>query len=71
MQIRFQNSPEETRRMSTQELRSNFLLEELAKDDQLQLVYSHYDRVIVGALKPATKKMDLENYPELREEFFL
>ena len=71
MEIRFQNSPEETRRMSTQELRSNFLLEELMKDDQLQLVYSHYDRVIAGTVKPVTKQMELENHPELRADFFL
>ena len=71
MQIRFQNSPEETKRMSTQELRSNFLLDELMEDDHLHLIYSHYDRVIVGAVKPVTKKNELENHPELRAEYFL
>ena len=71
MQIRFQNSPIETRQMTTQELRSNFLVDVLITDDQLQLVYSHYDRVITGGAKPVGSKLELENDPELRAGFFL
>jgi len=71
VQIRFQNSPIETSRMTTQELRTNFLVDELIKNDQLQLVYSHYDRVITGGAKPVGGKLELENEPELRAGFFL
>ena len=71
MQIRFQNSPDETSRMTTQELRSNFLVDELISDDKLQLVYSHYDRVIIGGVKPMNAKLELENDSELRAAFFL
>jgi 4-deoxy-L-threo-5-hexosulose-uronate ketol-isomerase len=71
MQIRFQNSPKETSEMNTQQLRENFLVEGLMKDDQLELVYSHYDRVIIGGAKPVNKAIDLENHAELRAEYFL
>src|ERR1044071_7375680 len=71
MEIRFQNSPLETSRMNTQELRSNFLLEKLMVDDEIKLVYSHYDRMIVGGAKPVNKTLELPNHPELRAEYFL
>src|SRR4051812_41933865 len=71
MQIRFQNSPKETSQMNTPQLRENFLVENLMKDDQLGLVYSHYDRVIIGGVKPVNRAIDLENHAELRAEYFL
>lgn len=48
MEIRFQNSPKETSQMNTQELRANFLAKNIMVDDEVRLVYSHYDRVIIG-----------------------
>ncbi|MVN22563.1 5-dehydro-4-deoxy-D-glucuronate isomerase [Mucilaginibacter arboris] len=71
MEIRFQNSPKETSQMNTQELRSNFLVQNLLVNDEVKLVYSHYDRVIIGGAKPVTKPLKLENHPELRAEYFL
>lgn len=71
MEIRFQNSPKETSQMNTQELRDNFLVQQLMIDDEIKLVYSHYDRVIVGGVKPVSKAIELPNHPELRAEFFL
>lgn len=71
MEIRFQNSPKETSQMNTQELRTNFLVEKLMVDDELKLVYSHYDRVIIGGAKPVNQTLKLENHPELRAEYFL
>lgn len=71
MQIRFQNSPKEVKGMSTEELRSNFLVQQMMKADSLSLVYSHYDRVIVGGVKPVEKKVSLHNESELRADYFL
>ena len=71
MEVRFQNSPKETAGMNTQELRSNFLVENLMIDDEVRLVYSHYDRIIVGGVKPATKIVSLETHSELRADYFL
>ncbi|MDE1193234.1 MAG: 5-dehydro-4-deoxy-D-glucuronate isomerase [Arachidicoccus sp.] len=71
MEIRFQNSPKETKAMDTKELRDTFLIEQLIQDDILKLVYSHYDRVIVGGVRPVDKKIFLENDEELKASFFL
>lgn len=71
MQTRFQSSPKEVRGMSTADLRDNFLVPELMKADALTLVYSHYDRVIIGGVKPLLQKVPLRNEPELRADYFL
>lgn len=71
MEVRFQNSPKETKAMDTQALRENFLIEELIQKDKLKLVYSHYDRVIVGGVSPVDATVKLENEPELKADYFL
>lgn len=71
METRFQNSPQETKIMDTEELRKNFLIENVMVDDEVKLVYSHYDRVIIGGAKPVSKALTLEAHPELRAEYFL
>jgi 4-deoxy-L-threo-5-hexosulose-uronate ketol-isomerase len=71
MEIRFQNSPKETKGMTTEEMRSNFLCENLMKDDDITYIYSHFDRMIIGGVKPVKNKVDLKNHPELKSEYFL
>lgn len=71
MEVRFESSRKESAGMQTEELRSNFLVEQLMVDDQLKLVYSHYDRVIIGGAKPVSSSLSLEAHPELRADFFL
>lgn len=71
MEIRFQSSPKEVKAMTTAELRANFLVAELMKVDELTLVYSHYDRVIIGGVKPVQHTVQLPNEPELRAAYFL
>ena len=71
MEIRFQNSPKETAAMNTDELRSNFVCAPLMQDDALTLVYSHYDRMIIGGAKPVHTTVILENEEELKAGYFL
>lgn len=71
MEVRFQNSPKETAAMNTQELREHFLIEKLMVADEIKLVYSHYDRVIVGGAMPVKLTLTLETHPELRADYFL
>lgn len=71
MEIRFQNSPKETAKMSTSELRENFLVQELMVPGKTKLVYSHYDRMIIGGAVPAGTAINLENEGELKSNFFL
>jgi len=71
MEIRFTNSPKETGLMSTHELRKDFLIENLMINDELSLVYSHYDRMIVGGTVPVHKVVQLGNASELKADYFL
>ncbi|MET0392290.1 MAG: 5-dehydro-4-deoxy-D-glucuronate isomerase [Chitinophagaceae bacterium] len=71
MQIRFSAGPNETKQMGTEQLRENFLVQNLVQDNTVQLVYSHYDRVIIGGAKPLGQTLELPNHPELRADYFL
>jgi 4-deoxy-L-threo-5-hexosulose-uronate ketol-isomerase len=71
MQIRFQNSPKETAAMNTQELRENFLVQNLMQAGKITLVYSHFDRVIIGGVVPQADAIELPNEGELKANFFL
>ncbi len=71
MEIRFQNSPKETASMNTEELRKNFICEALMQDDKINLVYSHYDRMIIGGVKPVNSTIALDNDEELKSDYFL
>jgi len=71
MQIRFEHSPKEVSGMNTTELREAFLTDNLMQDDTIQLLYTHYDRVIMGGAKPVRKKLTLGTHPELKADHFL
>ena len=71
MKQRYHNSPKEVMQMSTADLRENFLIENVMQPCTLQLTYSHYDRVIIGGVVPAGSAVALENFENLKAEFFL
>ena len=48
MQIRFESSRKEVSQMDTATLRENFLIENIFQNDQINFVYTHYDRVMIG-----------------------
>lgn len=70
MEIRYGNSPLETSRMNAEEIRSNFLMQNMFVNDEIKLCYTLYDRVIGGGIVPVNKQLSLESYPILRSEFF-
>jgi 4-deoxy-L-threo-5-hexosulose-uronate ketol-isomerase len=71
MQIRFQNSPKETSEMNTQQLRDNFLVQGLMQPGKIELVYSHFDRLIIGGAVPTDAAIALPNEGELKANYFL
>lgn len=71
MTQRYAISPRETAGLNTAQLRENFLIETLFVIDSLELVYSHYDRMIVGGAVPATTAISLPNPENLKAEYFL
>jgi 4-deoxy-L-threo-5-hexosulose-uronate ketol-isomerase len=57
--------------MTTGELRSNFLIGSLMQADEITLVYTHYDRMIIGGIMPANKTIALPTYSALKAKYFL
>ena len=70
MQVRFACSPQEAKSYDTAQLRDNFLVGAPTAGN-LQLVYTHFDRVIIGSLSATSKAVTLPNPDELKAEFFL
>ena len=52
-------------------IQNRFLIADAVEQDALNCVYTHYDRMIVGAANPVSKTLVLENYPNLRADYFL
>ncbi len=71
LQIRFHNSPAEVSRMNAEELRSNFLVQNIMKHDEINFVYTHYDRVMIGGVVPVNKTITLVTYDALKANYFL
>ena len=57
--------------MTTEQLRANFLIEKLFVANEINFVYSHYDRVITGGAMPTTEGLTLGTYNELKADYFL
>ena len=71
MRNRYANNPKYSKRYDTEELRENYLVKDIFKDDQIELVYSHVDRIIFGGIKPVYKELKLEAGKEMGVDYFL
>ncbi|MBK8052419.1 MAG: 5-dehydro-4-deoxy-D-glucuronate isomerase [Saprospiraceae bacterium] len=71
MKIRFQNSPKETKHMVTEELKENFLVQDLMLPGKIDLTYTHYDRMIIGGAVPQNTSVSLPYEEELKSGYFL
>lgn len=68
---RYAVHPTDVKAYDTKRLRDNFLLDGIFKEDTIQLVYTHYDRYIVGGASPVSKALTLETIDPLKANFFL
>src|SRR5699024_5632956 len=68
--IRFATKPNEVNRYTNQQIRDDFLIENLFSSGDINLVYSHYDRMIVGGAQPKNT-LKLETIDSLKSEHFL
>lgn len=53
MEVRHAIDPEGAEYLSTEELRTHFLIQDLFTPDAIKLVYTYYDRLMVGGICPA------------------
>ncbi|MGY6647473.1 5-dehydro-4-deoxy-D-glucuronate isomerase [Wenyingzhuangia sp. IMCC45574] len=70
-ETRYAASPREVKQMDTQELRDEFLIEKLFIENEVKIVYSHYDRYIIGGVMPVDKDVELETVDALKSTYFL
>lgn len=71
LDTRYANHPEDSKHYTTEELRKHYLMETVFIADEVNLMYSHVDRVIAGGVMPAETEVKLEGCKELGSEFFL
>lgn len=70
-EIRHAAHPADAKRYDTQRLREEFLVEKLMEDDTVRMVYTMFDRLIVGGAVPRTRPLELEAIDPLKAPFFL
>lgn len=71
MEIRHVRHAEEIERFNTQELRENFLIEDLFVKNKLNMVYTHEDRMVIGGAIPEDGALKLDDAGALKTEYFL
>ncbi|MCE5975127.1 5-dehydro-4-deoxy-D-glucuronate isomerase [Sinirhodobacter sp. WL0062] len=59
------------RTMDTTALRKHFLGEGMFQDGQIRLIYTHYDRFVIGGAVPAGNSLTLDKVEETRTATFL
>ncbi|MDQ0223911.1 5-dehydro-4-deoxy-D-glucuronate isomerase [Metabacillus niabensis] len=71
MEIRHTTNPTDFKEYKTERLRSDFLIDSLFVKGEINLTYSHYDRVVAGGAIPTTEALKLEDKETLKTEYFL
>ena len=70
-ELRYAAHPEDARQYTTQRLRKDFLLEKVFTPDEVNMVYSMYDRMVVGGAMPVNESLKLEAIDPLKQPVFL
>jgi 4-deoxy-L-threo-5-hexosulose-uronate ketol-isomerase len=69
--VRYAVGPRETNQMGTEALRDEFLIDQVFGIDQINWIYTHYDRYVVGGVIPKKIVVKLEAIDPLKANFFL
>ncbi|WP_147677598.1 5-dehydro-4-deoxy-D-glucuronate isomerase [Algibacter pacificus] len=70
-EVRYAASPQDVKSYDTTRLRDEFLIDNLMSPDEVNLVYSHYDRFISGSAVPVNEALTLESIDPLKADYFL
>lgn len=69
-EVRYSAHPEDAKHYDTARLRREFLIETIFTSNEVNMVYSMYDRMIVGGAMPVAEALTLEAIDPLKAEFF-
>ena len=67
---RWGTHPDDVKQYNTKQLRKEFLVEKLFGNDEIIMVYTHNDRLIIGGVLPATEDLKLETVDLVRSDYF-
>ncbi len=70
-ELRYSSHPQDAKHYDTARLRKEHLVETIFTTDEVNMVYSMYDRLVVGGAMPVNEKLTLETIEPLKSEFFL
>lgn len=70
-EIRYAAHPEDAKSYDTKRLRRDFLIENLFVANEVNMVYSMYDRMVVGGAMPVGESLKLEAIDPLKAPYFL
>lgn len=70
-EVRYATNPVDFKSYDTERLRNDFLVEKLFEQDQINLLYTMYDRFIVGGAYPVDRSLKLETIDPLKAPNFL
>lgn len=71
MKTRLMADPVRYSRMTTAERRETFLVEDIFRPGEVDLLYIDLDRTVVGSAVPTTTPLELDADPVLRADYFL
>ena len=71
MEIRYATGPKDMKYYTTERLREEYLIPQVFVENEITVVYSHYDRIITGGAMPSGKVLTLNAGEELRADYFL
>jgi len=70
-EFRYAHHPDDAKKYTTEDLQREFLINDLFQAGKIKLVYTMYDRLIIGGAMPTDKALKLETIDELKAENFL
>jgi 4-deoxy-L-threo-5-hexosulose-uronate ketol-isomerase len=70
-ELRYAAHPEDAKSYDTTRLRKEHLIETIFTPDEVNMVYTLYDRLIVGGAMPVKERLELETIEHLKAKFFL
>lgn len=71
MEIKYAVHPQDVKSYDSARLRQEFHSDNLMVEDQINLVYTHYDRYVYGGIVPKKKAISLPTYDEFKSDYFL
>ena len=70
-EMRYASHPADAKSYDTERLRAEYLFPDIMTEGEINLIYSAYDRLIVGGAVPTARPLTLDAIPPLRADRFL